>query len=66
MPEEKKAPLEGLRKFLFGVALVVAGVWLSLTGNADLGKYLIGLGIAIVVGGNILDKKHEKNKNKKT
>jgi len=60
MAEDKKAPLEGLRKFLFGVALVVAGVVLSLTGNADLGKYLIGLGIAIVVGGNIYD--HQKNK----
>jgi len=53
--EKKKSLFEGMKKMIFGGALTAVGIVMCLKGQVDLGKYLIGVGIVIAVGGNIYD-----------
>lgn len=62
--EKKKSLFEGGKKFLYGVGLTVVGIVISLKGNLELGKYLIGAGIAIVTLGNVYDHQVEITKMK--
>ncbi len=59
---EEKEPLKGLKKYILGIIVFAVGVAFTVTGNVELGKYLIGFGIAIAVGGNVYD--HQRNKKK--
>ena len=62
MAEEKKAPLEGWRKLIAGLVAMALGVYLITQGHITEGVGVFIAGLGIVVGGNIYDKKHEKNK----
>lgn len=52
---ETKTFLGGYRKFIFGLALTVGGVYLACVGDWDNAWKLLTPGIAIGIGGNLVD-----------
>jgi len=56
--------LKGYRKLIIGLATIAAGVALCASGDNEKGWKLIEVGLAIVIGGNIIDKVIEVKNNK--